>query len=197
MSGTCIIEQTDSRRRHRGVTLVELVIGILILSLLVSMAAPSFVSTVKNNRLATQINEFVGAFAGGRSEAVKRGLPISVCTSADGASCTTSGDWSQGWLLFTDDGATPGEVDGTETVLLVHNGFTDGKNTLNSAVNRVTFNSRGFITSGLETFTLCDDRGAEYARGVILAPNGRLMRTRDTDDDGTENKANGDELTCP
>ena len=63
---------------------------------------PSFLETVRNNRLIAQNNEFVGALNFARSEALKRGDSVSMCASADQATCSGATDWSTGWIVFND-----------------------------------------------------------------------------------------------
>lgn len=90
--------------RGRGFTLIELLIGVSILAVLLSVAVPSFTQIVRRNKLAAQVNEYVTALNYARSEAYKRGLPISVCAAdASLTSCPTSSfDWANGWLVFAD-----------------------------------------------------------------------------------------------
>ena len=44
----------------------------------------------------------VTAFNLARMEAIRRGTPVSVCASADQASCSGANDWASGWIVFTD-----------------------------------------------------------------------------------------------
>ena len=87
---------------QRGFTLIELIITMVVAGVLLAVAIPSFTAMIKNNRLATSANAFVTAANIARSEAIKRGVRVTVCKSADGASCTTSDDWDQGWIVFAD-----------------------------------------------------------------------------------------------
>ena len=99
-----------------GFTVLELMIVIALLAILTVIAVPSFRSAIQNNRITAQTNDLITAFQLARSEAVKRGRPVSVCASdviqaeIDGTDpvCDTSGDWSQGWLAFVDGLASEG-----------------------------------------------------------------------------------------
>ena len=53
--------------------------------MLLGLAVPSFLDTMRNNRLVAQNNEFIGALNFARSEALKRSDFVSVCASADQA----------------------------------------------------------------------------------------------------------------
>ena len=98
---------------------MELMVTIAIAAILVGIAIPSFTSTIASNRLTTSANELVTALNLARSEAVKRGMRITLCKSANGSSCTTSGtvNWSQGWIIFTDQNNNAAYDSSTETLL--------------------------------------------------------------------------------
>lgn len=102
-------------KRSRGFTLIELMITLVLAAIILTLAVPGFQDIIRNNRAATQANELVTALGLARSEAVKRGARVSLCPSADQASCTGGTDWSGGWIVFRDtaanDGAAP-VVDG-------------------------------------------------------------------------------------
>ena len=80
-----------ARLAARGFTLIELLITIAILGILLGIAAPSFNEAILSNRLAGYANTFVAGASVARSEAIKRNFSITMCRSADGATCATSG----------------------------------------------------------------------------------------------------------
>jgi len=104
--------------RQRGLTLIELMFAITVLAILLGIGAPSFVDFVRDNRVTALTNDLVTATALARSEASKRGLPVSVCPSANAVACSGATDWAVGWIVFTDTGVA-GAVDGTDEILQV------------------------------------------------------------------------------
>ncbi|MDH3560997.1 MAG: GspH/FimT family pseudopilin [Gammaproteobacteria bacterium] len=84
-------------------TMVELLITIVVVTILLALGVPSFQEFIKNNRLTAQTNDFVTAVQLARSEAVKRGSFTTICASTDQATCDVAdGNWSSGWIVFSD-----------------------------------------------------------------------------------------------
>ncbi len=88
---------------NAGFTLIELLMVIAIAAILASIAVPSYQWIMSRTRLSTQANELTTALSLARSEAVKRGVRVTVCKSSSGTGCTTSGNWQQGWIVFVDN----------------------------------------------------------------------------------------------
>lgn len=106
-----------------GFTLVELLVVLSILAILLAIVVPDYARFVNLNRLAGATNDLVSAFHLARSEAIKRGVRVSVCASSDPMAsppaCDAAADWQQGWLVFVDAG-TKGALDMDDVLLRVH-----------------------------------------------------------------------------
>lgn len=94
---------SSTMNRSAGFSLIELMVVIAIAAILATLAVPSFQGMIASSNLTSTTNDLVAAFARARSDAVRRGKRVTVCMSADGAQCTTSGSWSQGWIMFNDN----------------------------------------------------------------------------------------------
>lgn len=188
-------------KRHNGFTLTELVITLAVGSILLNLAVPSFSAMIQNNRMTTQLNEFVSTLHIARSEAVKRNRTVIVCATddlqADPLDCTAGADWESGWLIFADgdgDGAPAADADecvaGQDCLLAVYAGVDPGSTLrgeagISDAIAYLPYG--GSDDAG--TFTLCDTRGAEYAKAVVVSMTGRPR--------ASDAKADGSALTCP
>lgn len=152
-----------------GFTLIETLMVLVIAAILVSLAAPSFLSTIRDNRVLTYTNHVAAAVGSARAEAVKRGRRVAVCPSSDGATCGT--DWSGGWLVYVEKttvstGASP-DID---TVLSV-GGSSEATVTSKTggANNWVRFDSRGMAeeSTTLEVKPDTCATGTRYQEMVI------------------------------
>ncbi len=163
--------------RQRGFTLVEAVVTMVVVGILITAGVPGLVSLIKNNRLATDSNDFVTALYLARSEAVKRNTRITLCKSSDGSACASTGSWEMGWIVFVDDDAD-GSKDVGEELLRVHDALA-GTTTLRgeaSVASYVSYLPSGEVTSNGK-FSLCDDRDfMEKTRGIDISVTGRVRR---------------------
>jgi type IV fimbrial biogenesis protein FimT len=110
-------------KKEIGFTAIELMVTLAVAVVLISMAVPAYNAFVQNNRITAQANELVTAINLSRDEALKRRTTVTVCSSADGSTCT--GNWQDGWIVFTDANADS-TVNGTDQVLRVWEALTGG-----------------------------------------------------------------------
>ena len=92
------------KNRIAGFTMFELIVVIMIVGILTAVGTPTFKYVTASNRIATEVNGLLGDMQFARSQAVKQGQSVTVCTSTDGATCagTTANTWHNGWIVFMD-----------------------------------------------------------------------------------------------
>lgn len=107
---------------RRGFTLVELLVVLAVGSILLAIAIPGYAFLMSTSRLAAVTNDLVTALQLARSEAVKRGMRVTVCKTGDAEAvppaCDTTAGWHDGWLVFV-DGGTHGVIDANDPLLRV------------------------------------------------------------------------------
>lgn len=171
-------------RNETGFTLVEMLISLVIGALVLTMGVPSFSAFIKNNRMTTQVNDFVSTANIARSEAVKRGARIVVCKSNNGTTCDTgSNGWEQGWIAFVDIDKD-GIPEAGETLVSVKGAMTEGTTLKGNtdiadffyfnANGTTNFSARASLVSYGEII-LCDSRmDTTKSRAISITAVGRL-----------------------
>src|SRR5690606_19858473 len=159
----------------RGFSLLELMVTLAVASVLVTVGVPGFFDIVRNNRAAANANEMVSAFSIARSEAIRRGARVSICSSANQTAC--GGTWTDGWIVFV-DGAVTDTTDPpvVSEVLRVWQG-PSGEATVDPGAEFVRFLPRGnaFSPDGLPaTFDIeFDDCNGLQGRRIGINAIGR------------------------
>lgn len=163
-----------------GVTLIELLVTLAIIAILAAIAAPSFSDFIAKSRVEGRAGEMVSIFNLARSEALRRGATVSVCKSQNGTSCTTTGDWNQSVLVFSDvnkngalDGVSPNadqliRVLGAVPAIASISGGTNFSNWLSYDANG---SSKG--NGGLSNGTFIFVCTAAVIYKVAIGPTGR------------------------
>jgi type IV fimbrial biogenesis protein FimT len=168
-------------RRTHGFTLHETLIALTIVGLL-GAGAVAFGRFLRNTHITTQVNTFIGHLYFARSEAIKRGRPVTVCKSDSGIACTEDSAWHDGWIVVTDDNGN-GKLDGDDAVLRVGSKLEGGTTLTFNAWGVGTNKYVSYAPSGMTmkngTFRFCNIDGPTYARAVILIQSGRV-RTSST-----------------
>ncbi|MBI3900121.1 MAG: GspH/FimT family pseudopilin [Gammaproteobacteria bacterium] len=91
-----VLNQSESA----GFTLIELMVTLVIAAVLIGLSAPGMSQIVASHRLSGQVNDFLADLNFARSEAVKRGTTVGVCSGNATSGCT--GAWNAGRIVFFD-----------------------------------------------------------------------------------------------
>lgn len=160
--------------RQCGFTLIELMTVMTIVIVLAVLAAPSFNDAILSNKLTSFANSFIASSQLARSEAIKRNATVTVCRSANGTSCATSGTWQQGWIVFQDANAN-GSIDGSETLIQYQGALSsDYHFTEASSTYTLAFQSVGAGATAA-TLTLCRalPSPGSQERQIVVTATGR------------------------
>lgn len=154
------------RKLCKGITLLELLITLSVMSILLSLAAPSFSNLIAEVRLASVADDLYSSLQLARTEAVKRAIKVEICPSDDGVKCLVGSDWNSGWMVWY---ATGG---GGIEVLRVKASLSAGVQ-INSSVAEVEFESAG-QASGEAVIQVSIVGDTAPSRRICLLPSGQV-----------------------
>jgi type IV fimbrial biogenesis protein FimT len=182
-----------------GFTLIELMVTVTVMAIVLTVGVPAFKDTIRDNVLTASINEFIATLNFARSEAVKRGVYVTVRK----ASASSSVGWEGGWQVFTDVSANGLYDSATDQLLRVHEAlkanFTLRGN--NNFTNFISYKPGGESNS-IGSFGLCDTsvRGnptKRTSRLITISILGRITVATDNNNDGILEKIANDGTLTP
>lgn len=170
-------------QKTQGFTLVELMITLVVAAILLSLAVPSFQTIIRNSRTATNANKLIATLHLAKSEAIKRGLQVTVRRKS-----TTSNVWEEGWDVFSDingngafnDNGDTNLCEAGEDCLIKTTSALTNNFTLRTTnyTDWMAYLANGMTTSsGLtnDTFRLCDDLAdTTTSKAITVNKTGRV-----------------------
>lgn len=173
-----------------GLTLIELLVGLSIGVSVLALSAP-MANMLRENKAQSISYEFTAALNFARSEAIKRGNPVTICRTISGFRCEGESDingqkdWSKGWIVFSDINGN-GQVNSTQDeILRVRQALGEGYTLRSNAKVRVTYKPIGVSPGFMDSWTVCTPGNNDsLAKGIIVAYTGRVRHAKDTNGDG-------------
>ncbi|UJF25237.1 GspH/FimT family pseudopilin [Suttonella sp. R2A3] len=167
----------NKSHKHKGFTLVELMVTIAIVGILLALAAPNFSEMVARSKLKSALNEWQSSFYFAQAEAMRLKEKIHFCASSDGESCSNSGNYNQGWIVLYQSGK-PDRVlrdvpppDMSNNIDITFNGTTH-----TSTRAHIIFAPTGRIDGGFggATVSFAYNDGKTTAIKLVVSNEGRL-----------------------
>ena len=204
-------------KKQSGFTLIELMVTLVIAGTLYAIAGPSITDVVSGKRSVATTNELLAALHIARSEAIKLNKRVTICESNNGTSCSSTGKWEDGWIVFVDSlGAASGSTGSacanttSNCLLRVHGKINDDKVTIrgldqdSNTVNAFTFTSRGLPKNNAGNgqsgvFSVCNKEsgGGDFFRVVALSFSGRVRVSEESTITSASSAGNTTAISCP
>ena len=159
---------------EQGFTIIELMITLAVLAIIISMAAPSFVTMIQNNRATAVSNDLIASFQLARTEAIKRNATVSVQSTND------STNWDGGHRIFIDPDRN-GKFNAGE-LLLRNVDSPHSSITLTGTASDISYNNNGGVVAAA-TFTIdvdhakCESGVNHKVNSVQLGLSGSITLT--------------------
>ena len=176
------VDQVDHDSTQRGFTLTEMLATLAIAAVTATMAVPMMNRIVTDNRHATETNVLISTIHAARSEAILRNEQVTICTSNDAEQCTDSA-WHEGWIFFVDSDHDR-HIDAHDKILGSANGISQTTILTEDFERFLVFrpNGRLMVETTAENsgeMLLCDHRGAEHNRSIVMLVGGKPQLTVD------------------
>jgi type IV fimbrial biogenesis protein FimT len=168
------LDRCKSGRLVRGVSMIELMMGVAIMAIVIKVAAPSFSDFISKSRLTSSVSTLVADLNYARGEAIMRNAPVIVCAKVSNASsCSTTPSWQTGWVVCVDANSDNVCDTASATVpnpIRVRNGVSSTTPiTAGAAVTR--FSTVGAAT-GNAAFTVTGGPTTSPSRTIQVTSNG-------------------------
>ena len=165
------------RDRQSGFTFTEVMVVIALLSILLSIAAPSFQGLITQSRLTSISTQLRSALLTARSEAIKSNRQVTLCASEDKLTCS-NGSWGSYSIAFIDRGVV-GEINDGDEIIKQFQRALSTLQVLQAGLNgSVSFTPDGASdTSG--AFMVCDRMNNAEPRRICLSRSGVVNVTKE------------------
>lgn len=165
----------------RGLSFIELLVTLAVATIVLAVGVPSFADMRREYRLSVFSNDLHAAMLLARSEAIRRGHRVTLCSSQDALQCSAGVGWEAGWIVFADPNANA-RVDSGEALILVRNAafpgvVAPGNATLARYLSYVPSGSSRSITGALQmgTIRVCNGK---HERALVVSATGRVRVER-------------------
>lgn len=168
----------DGIASQRGFTLTELAVVVAIAAILAAIAVPAMQDFLAARAVEAQTQELSASLRLARSEALKRGVEVSICAASatNASTCSGAASWLNGWVVFYDYNFN-GSLDGDDGVIRVQSAAGKGVQAIATNAAFLTFRRNGILLAGANLPMVLQPSSGNYAtaaRTVCLNNQGRV-----------------------
>lgn len=181
---------------QRGVSLLELLATLAIITTLATLALPVF-TVLEREESSRVLRQFLTLVESGRGAAIRGGHTITLCPVGEYNDCAA--DWRMGAMLFVDADANRHRSHDEALIAVTHWHELKGTLSWRAFGNRryLLIDRYGGLTGQNGNLTWCPpEQNNEAAHQLVLNGSGRFRFARDSDGDGIRENSRGQPLRC-
>ncbi len=178
--------------KQRGVTLLEMMMGISIIGLTMTFVVPSAHSIFTQNRIISEINRTSSLLQYARLHAVETKQTITVCPASNFSTC--SNDWRASKIVFAD--VNDNNIRDSTEPMLLSTETSELQNVMTGPNTAIQFFFTGSSATPA-TIKICNSgEEARFSRALFVSLQGRVTTSKDSDGDGVYETNAGTALDC-
>ena len=179
------------RHRHpsfpSGITVLEVLIGLTVIAIVILVSVPGSTMLLERYRLKSASGNLADGLNTAFTEAERRSSTVRVCPSSNGRFCRRDGDWTKGWLVFSD-----GNGDGIVQEFELLDSFEPPNENIRITAGGAVESMASFHIGGLigdaeaatGTFEICHLGSDAPARTIRIDPEGWVHMSENEDSVG-------------
>jgi type IV fimbrial biogenesis protein FimT len=181
-------------RKSAGMTLLELLISIALISIVTTFALPSFHNLLKSMERRSVTSDLVSLINLARTTAIEHQTAVTLCPLDQNNRCTHN--WSLPVVAFKDSNRD--RILSTNSDIIRTYQTASGKLEGNAGIrNYFRFRATGLAQEAIGNLTWCPhDRDSAYAAQIRINMGGRPYVAKDSNGDGFVENAVGDPVRC-
>ena len=156
---------------RKGFSLIEVLIGLVIMGVLVSLGAPAFRDLLMDLRVRSAATGFERVLRHARREAITHRRTVRICPSGNGVNCDPRQPWENGWISYTDRQGGP-DRDELDPLLRVFGPRRDLAIHFNGG-DRISINALGRISRNA-SLDFCAENLSHPGIRLVMIHSGRL-----------------------
>ncbi len=161
--------ETMTANGQNGMTLIELMVGIVVIGILFALGAPNFRNWIQSSQIRTSAESILNGLQLAKSAAVNRNAPVSfLLTNTLDATCAATLTGTN-WIVSQNDPTGQCNAAASDTVapLIIQKGSSvEGSPNATFSANpvaTVTFDGLGRVSTGATTITVSNPTGGACA----------------------------------
>lgn len=160
---------------QRGLTLIELMVGLAVAAILLGIAIPSFTEARLTVRASTAIEQFQQDLLYGRQLSVAYQNSITICPVNSSNQC--DGQWRKGYHIFIDANNNDA-MDNNEERLVSRGEFHDDD--FVTAATMYRFNTEGFLDNDDPIIYCSGEKDGDHNKQLDLTETGLISRANNS-----------------